>query len=244
MYLYWLAPILCGALGFGLSFLVKRYISKLSQTKLLDNLLLSDKIVQAIDDGIGRKIVELTQDTRTIQEVVDSYIGKEERIVAIDNSSRKLAGIITLELKESQISSIILEEIKRVLVEKIKLGFITGLMNGNIWETVEEPMKKAIDNYLDEKCQPMVEEKIKERLITLSQKRMYDLGELLLENRQKITDVSLEIYKNNISDLTNQILTQIGPVDEVLHKQLLLMQIGLTGFGVISALLSMLLLVF
>ena len=244
MNLIWLAPILCGALGFGLSIPVKNYISKLSETKLIENLLVSDKVTQAIHDGIGLKLVELTQDTRTIGEATDAYIGNEARLSAIDSGSAKLAEIMTLELKKSQIANIILDEVKRVLVEKIKLGFITGLMKGNLWEMVEEPMEKAIENYLDERCQPMLEDKLKERITYLSEKRVYELGELLLQNREKITEIILEIYKKNITELTDQLLLKLGPINKLFPKQLLWMQLGLSGFGIVCGLLAIVLTIF
>ncbi len=242
MNVYWLAPILCGALGYGLSFPVKHYISKLSQTKMLESVLLSDKVIQTISDSIGYKIVELTQDTRTIGEVTDLYIGEETRKSAINSGSAKLAEVITIELKNSQIANIILEEIKRVLVEKIKLGLVAGLMKGSLWEMVEEPMEKALESYLDERCQPLLEEKLKERFQMLSEKRMYELGELFFNHRDRITEVILDIYKKNILDLADHIVSQTGSINKLFPKQLSRMQIGMAGFGGICGLLSMALL--
>lgn len=241
MKLYWLVPIFCGALGFGLSCFIKRYISTFLKGQWLENLVLSEKATRAISNGIGQKLVGLTQDTRTISEVLDLYIGKEERVAATENVSCSLAAIITVELKESQIADIILEEIKRVLEEKAKLGFLTGFMKGNLWEMVREPMEKAIENYLDERCQPMLEEKLKEKCQSLSEKRMYEVGEILLKNSQLITDTVLTAYKNNIVDIVNQILNQVGPVEQLLYKPLVGMQAVLTGFGIVCGLFSVIL---
>ena len=241
MSLYWLAPILCGALGFGTSIIMKRALLKKVEGKMLENLLLSDQVTKAIKDGIGLKLVELTQDTRTIGEVLDLYLGKEAKKATIDEWSKKLAKVITVELKNSQISNIILGEIKRVLLEKIKLGFITGLMNGSLWDMVEEPMKKAVEGYLDERCQPMLEEKLKERFTMLVDKRMYELGEVLFEKREEISDVMLQLYKNNIVNMATQMATQIAGTNRFPQKQIQWMQLGMSGFGFVCGLLSMLL---
>lgn len=241
MKLYWLVPILCGVLGFGLSCLIRRYLSKLLKGQWLEELLLSEKATKTLSDGIGQKLVELTQDTRTVSEVIDLYVGKEKRVAVTETLSSSLAEIITVELKKSQIADIILEEIKRVLEEKTKLGFLTGLMKGNLWEMVREPMEKAIESYLEERCQPMLKEKLEEKCDSLSEKRMYEVGEILMKNRQSITDVILTAYKNNIVEMSTQVLSQIGPIDKLLHKQLVGIQIAMSGFGIICGLISLIL---
>lgn len=241
MSLYWLAPLLCGVMGFVVTFPIKNYLNKLLQGKKLEKLLLSEKVTQAVSDGIGHKLVELTQDTRTIAEVIDSTLGKETRLAAIENSSTALAGFITQELKNSQISDIILEEIKRVLVEKVKLGFLTGLMKDNIWDLVREPMEKAIESYLKERCQPLIKTKLQERFTTLSEKRMYDVGELLLPYREQISEEVIKIYKTHAISVAEKLLNKTGDIKKLFHKELLKMQIGITAFGVFCGLVSLLL---
>ncbi len=241
MELYWFAPITCGGLGFLLSYLVKKKISMLLDYKRLEDFLLSERVTKAISDGIGQKIAEMTQDTRTVGEVIELYVDKETRRTAIEVGSSKLAELITLELKKSQISNIILEEIKRVLVEKSKLGFLTGLMKGSLWELVEEPMEKAIESYLEERCQPMIKDKLQERMNSMTEMRMYEVGELLLDKHQIITDLTLKVYRKHIVDLASQLLTKLDVKNKVLKPDILKLQICMSGFGVACGLLSMLL---
>ena len=241
MHLYWFAPILCGACGLGLGFIIKRYLLGMLQRNVIEDILLSDQVTTALQNGIGAKIVELTQDTRTVAEVMDAYMGEESRLAMIDSGSTMLAGVITVELKKSNLSDIILDEIKRVLEEKVKLGFITGLMKGNLWNMVQEPMEKAIQKYLDNKCQSVLEDKLKHTFTELTEKRMYEIGEVLLSKGQQISKIVIKEYKNNIVELVEQCITPITENNLKLKKQLNKLIITFTGFGVLCGIMSIIL---
>lgn len=244
MRLYWLAPVLCGLLGLGLGYIIRCYLLRKLQGEFVKELLVSDKVTNAMRDSIGQKIVELTQDTRTIGQVTDGVIGEQQRTDAIEYGSRTLAGIITVELKNSQLASLLLAEIKSVLETRVKSGFLSSLVQGNTWDLVKDPLEKTIENYLDTRCQPLLQEKLQSRFMELMEKRMYEVGDLLLMRREQITKSMVDIYQNSVVDIISEIATQRILNQEYVKRQLKYPMIMTTGLGVLSGLLSVLLTLF
>ena len=244
MRLYWLAPVLCGLLGLGLGYMIRYYLLRKLQGEFVKELLVSDKVTNAMRDSIGQKIVELTQDTRTIGQMTDGVIGEQQRRDAIEYGSKTLAGIITVELKNSQLASLLLAEIKSALETRVKNGFLSSLVQGSTWDLVRDPLEKAIENYLDTRCQPLIQEKLQSRFVELMGKRMYEVGDLLLMKSELITQIMVDMYKNSVVDIISEITTHRILSQEYVKRQLKYPMIMTTGLGVLSGFLSILLTLF
>ncbi len=244
MRLYWFAPLLCGLLGLGLGYMIKSYLLWKMQDSFLREILVSENVTQTMRDSIGQKIVELTQETRTIAQAMDGIIGEEERIVALEYGSKTIAGIITVELKNSQLANILLGEIKAVLEEKVKGGFFGNLVKGSVWDLVKDPLEKVIENYLDIRCQPLLQDKLQSRFTELTEKRIYEVGDLLLSKSDQITQVMIDMYENSVVDMAVAIIRQRIMNHPSVKRQLRYLVLITTGLGVLSGALSVVLTLF
>lgn len=147
---------------------------RLLTQKDIEEALLSEEIKQKIEETVK---TELKQDSASIQEHMDRWIGEEKREEWNRLATKKIAEKIADSLKKMKIGELIATEGSRIIKDKIAGTFLNMMVNDTLIQSIIKPVGAEAEKYLEEHGEEKIEPVVAEELNQIEQKKVEELLE-------------------------------------------------------------------
>ena len=172
--------------------------------------LLSDEIKSKIKENIANSIKSQADNVHTLEEVLSSYIDKDNYDKIKENIEDKLTEIIFENINNAELGSLIATQIESAAKDGMQnriLGFLGG---DKILSTISNVASNKIDEYIDENGKDFISKKISEVLEQYSSKQIAEITRNLGKSDIDFAEIIMKIYEKLITQKIPDFLKTIN----------------------------------
>lgn len=164
-------------------------------------------------------IIDVITTESTVEEILKSKLGEERYEDITDNMYDVICEKIEAGIKEADLSSIIIEAGKEAILGKVQNSMLGMFINDDLIQSLVEPLKKAIDNYIDERGQEKIIPLVAKAFDAIEKKTPEELIYSLGVNRIMIEDAVCDAYDSIINEKVDSIIKEIN-ISQIVEDKL------------------------
>lgn len=205
-------PALAKALG-------KAVGTTLLTTEDLKNTLLSENVKQSVVELVIEQIERVSISEMTIKQVALTAVSEGNYIQIKGDLVEKTTDKVMEHLVEANIGTIVVEEAKKAIVEKLSGSFMAMFLNDDLLESISEPIKECIDRYIENEGRNYVEPVIEKELNAMEEVTLSSIAQGAELNPEKMRMVVAQVYDVCIEKCAEKILVHFK-VDEIVEEKI------------------------
>lgn len=205
-------PALAKALG-------KAVGTTLLTTEDLKNTLLSENVKKSVSELVIEQIEKVSISERTIKQVALTAVSEGNYIQIKGDLAEKAADKVMEHLIEANIGTLVVEEAKKAIVEKLSGSFMAMFLNGDLLESISEPIKEYIDRYIKNGGRNYVEPAIEKELNAIEEVTLSSIAQGAKLDPEKMRTVVGQVYDTCIEKCAEKILVHFK-VEEIVEEKI------------------------
>lgn len=173
---------------------------------------------EEMKSNITGSLMGLVTTDRTIEEILKGNMGDEKYGEVIDKVYDTVCDKIEEGIKEADIASIIKDAGKDAILEKVQGTMLAMFVNEDLIMSIMEPLKKAIDKYIDEHGEEKIIPIVSKEIESIEKKTPDEMLESVGISTDMIEGAITEIYDGFVNDKADEIIKKINISDIVEQK--------------------------
>lgn len=165
---------------------------------------------EEMKSNITGSLMGLVTTDRTIEEILKGNMGDEKYGEVIDKVYDTVCDKIEEGIKEADIASIIKDAGKDAILEKVQGTMLAMFVNEDLIMSIMEPLKKAIDKYIDEHGQEKIIPIVSKEIESIEKKTPDEMLESVGISTDMIEGAITEIYDGFVNDKADEIIKKIN----------------------------------
>lgn len=189
---------------------------KLMTEDILRDNLLSDEVLQKINNAIAEYCTKLQQDSQTIGDKITTFFEQEEVELFESKITESLSNIVNNKLTNANLGTKLADQ----AIEHFKknAGFIEQVGIAALGSTLNEKIAATIDNIITTQAKPLSKEIIHNGMNDILAKPVNSLLDGNEEQVENIKSAVLKFYKNTINEQLPRIMDTINLQQMVENK--------------------------
>ena len=205
-------PALAKALG-------KAVGTTLLTTEDLKNTLLSENVKKSVSELVIEQIEKVSISEMTIKQVALTAVSEGNYIQIKGDLAEKATDKVMEHLVEANIGTLVVEEAKKAIVEKLSGSFMAMFLNDDLLESISEPIKEYIDRYIENEGRNYVEPVVEKELNAIEEVTLSSIAQGAKLNPEKMREVVGQVYDTCIEKYAEKILVHFK-VDEIVEEKI------------------------
>ena len=165
---------------------------------------------EEMKSNITGSLMGLVTTDRTIEEILKGNMGDEKYGEVIDKVYDTVCDKIEEGIKEADIASIIKDAGKDAILEKVQGNMLSMFVNEDLIMSIMEPLKKAIDKYIDEHGEEKIIPIVSKEIESIEKKTPDEMLESVGISTDMIEGAITEIYDGFVNDKADEIIKKIN----------------------------------
>lgn len=165
---------------------------------------------EEMKSNITGSLMGLVTTDRTIEEILKGNMGDEKYGEVIDKVYDTVCDKIEEGIKEADIASIIKDAGKDAILEKVQGTMLAMFVNEDLIMSIMEPLKKAIDKYIDEHGEEKIIPIVSKEIESIEKKTPDEMLESVGISTDMIEGAITEIYDGFVNDKADEIIKKIN----------------------------------
>lgn len=165
---------------------------------------------EEMKSNITGSLMGLVTTDRTIEEILKGNMGDEKYGEVIDKVYDTVCDKIEEGIKEADIASIIKDAGKDAILEKVQGTMLSMFVNEDLIMSIMEPLKKAIDKYIDEHGEEKIIPIVSKEIESIEKKTPDEMLESVGISTDMIEGAITEIYDGFVNDKADEIIKKIN----------------------------------
>lgn len=165
---------------------------------------------EEMKSNITGSLMGLVTTDRTIEEILKGNMGDEKYGEVIDKVYDTVCDKIEEGIKEADIASIIKDAGKDAILEKVQGTMLAMFVNEDLIMSIMEPLKKAIDKYIDEHGEEKIIPIVSKEIESIEKKTPDEMLESVGIITDMIEGAITEIYDGFVNDKADEIIKKIN----------------------------------
>ena len=165
---------------------------------------------EEMKSNITGSLMGLVTTDRTIEEILKGNMGDEKYGEVIDKVYDTVCDKIEEGIKEADIASIIKDAGKDAILEKVQGTMLAMFVNEDLIMSIMEPLKKAIDKYIDEHGEEKIIPIVSKEIESIEKKTPDEMLESVGITTDMIEGAITEIYDGFVNDKADEIIKKIN----------------------------------
>lgn len=165
---------------------------------------------EEMKSNITGSLMGLVTTDRTIEEILKGNMGDEKYGEVIDKVYDTVCDKIEEGIKEADIASIIKDAGKDAILEKVQGTMLAMFVNEDLIQSLMDPLKNAIDKYLDEHGQEKIIPIVAKTIEGIEKKTPDEMLDCVGISADMIEDAITEIYDGFVNDKADEIIKKIN----------------------------------
>lgn len=165
---------------------------------------------EEMKSNITSSLIGLVTTDRTIEEILKDNMGDEKYGEVIDKVYDTVCDKIEEGIKEADIASIIKDAGKDAILEKVQGTMLAMFVNEDLIMSIMEPLKKAIDKYIDEHGEEKIIPIVSKEIESIEKKTPDEMLESVGISTDMIEGAITEIYDGFVNDKADEIIKKIN----------------------------------
>ncbi len=205
-------PALAKALG-------KAVGTTLLTTEDLKNTLLSENVKKSVSELVIEQIEKVSISEMTIKQVALTAVSEGNYIQIKGDLAEKATDKVMEHLVEANVGTLVVEEAKKAIVEKLSGSFMAMFLNDDLLESISEPIKEYIDHYIENEGRNYVEPAVEKELNAIEEVTLSSIAQGAKLNPEKMRAVVGQVYDTCIEKCAEKILVHFK-VDEIVEGKI------------------------
>jgi hypothetical protein len=134
-------------------------------------------------------------------------------------TERIMAGVM-----EAQPGTIIAEEGKKAVQEKLGGTMLSMFLHGDMVDSLAAEVGSYAEDFIREKGPALIDEQLEKEITNLEEKRIYQVGEKLLSHEELLEEKIREIYRISIGKAASSLASQFQ-VSKIIEDKIKAMQV-------------------
>lgn len=181
----------------------------------IKGVLLSDDMSSNVTDAV----MDMITTDNTVEDILKVQLGDEKYEDVIDRLYDVVCDKIEEGIKKADLSSIIVEAGKEAILEKVQNSMIGMFVNDELIQSFAEPMKNAIDNYIDEHGEEKIIPLVSKGFECIEKKQPKELLGSIDISMDMIEKIVSDTYSGIVNDKVDTIINQID-ISGIVEKKL------------------------
>lgn len=190
----------------------------------LGAVLTSEKVEDSVTGLCMEQIKNYMKSSEKVENVFANLISDDLYAKARQQLKDVLAEKIMSGVLEIQPGEVIAREGKKAVQEMLAGTMFAMFLHGDTLDSMAESVGVYAENYIRENGPGLIENELEKEIAALEEKRMYQIGEPLMQYEERVQEKIREIYRSCIGKVTVNIVSQFR-IDEIIEEKIKAMDV-------------------